>query len=368
MIKYNLKGAVVSPQDDRDYDIVAAGVVSNSNVIDTTVYPENFIFENLPEMCYNQGQWPMCVGFAAAYMKEAQEIKENSSLEEKRCSPSDIYADREDTDYQGDGMVARQALKKMQKRGVCAWSLFPTCENYPEIKRLLTTAENYSDIVRSAEVRKIESYYRITSLNEIKYTLMNVGPILIVVPSFGSTYWDRKTGVMKQGERNTGHHAMVIIGWRNNNELIIQNSWGATWGDNGRGYITYGEYDITEMWAVTDASTIDLQREQAKKYNYDNGEWILEVAPTCTTSGLKKRKRTSSSLTNCEDEYEIQILPPLEHDYDTPVRHKEFPFSGEVAYQHMCKRCGAVKISYEKDHTVSIWYKLWQWIKSIFTI
>ena len=196
---------------------------------------------------------------------------------------------------------------------------------------------------------------------------MHHGPVLISVPSFGDTYWNRKSGKLTQGKKPSGNHAMVIIGWRDNNELIIQNSWGESWGDKGRAYLTYGEYDINEMWAIVDANTAQLIKERAiKEHKHQYDEWFIESEPTCTTTGLRKRVCKNTSLVDCE-EYEVQLIGMLGHKYNEDwIEGNPLTFIGKRVFTRKCERCGKTETKYKKDWTVSIWYKIIQSILNIF--
>lgn len=74
-------------------------------------------------------------------------------------------------------------------------------------------------MLKSAQGWKIGSYYRIYTLEEIKYTLMNIGPIIISVPCYSG--WDCLSGKIVQSGDLRGYHAMVIVGWKNNDEIIV---------------------------------------------------------------------------------------------------------------------------------------------------
>lgn len=364
MNEHNQNGALLSPEDKRDWDIAAAGIASHEQVQDSA-YPANYMCEYLPASIYDQGPWPMCVGFAMAAAKETLDNKEGVSGE-TRCSPGFSYAEREDDDHQGDGMRPREALKILQKIGTCAWSLFPNSGNYPEIKNILRAKPNYDEIVEEAYKHSISAYYRIYTLEEIKYTLMEIGPVLISVPSYTSDYWNRRTGEMRQGPDShcTGAHAMLIVGWKDNDTLIIRNSWGENWGDHGHGFFKFGEHQIHEMWAITDRMTPEIEQYykcKANQHIYSNWEWIKEE--TCDTYGEMKRVCSA-----CGKEEYMQVAP-LGHTFGFWECIRKATARKPARYKRTCSVCG--KIEYEnrdEEPPKSIWSQIIDFLKGLINI
>lgn len=74
-------------------------------------------------------------------------------------------------------------------------------------------------------------YGKIDSIN--LQSLVNLGPVTITLSTDGWKFYS--SGVLNQCG-TTINHAVVLIGYDKNNNWIVRNSWGSTWGDNG--YIT----------------------------------------------------------------------------------------------------------------------------------
>ena len=75
------------------------------------------------------------------------------------------------------------------------------------------------------------------SHREIKAAILFSGPVL---GSIKHTMWrNQETGVYHTLEPAAGkRHAVVVVGWDNRGNWIVQNSWGEEWGDgHGRGRI-----------------------------------------------------------------------------------------------------------------------------------
>ena len=383
---YNLNGAIPSPPDERDWDIAAAGIASTQEV-KSTEYPSDYIVSNLPEEIYDQSIYPTCVSFALALIKEVQDKKENAPFEEKRCSPGFIYANRADDDYQGDGMVSRQALKRLQKIGVCAWSDFPVNRDYPEVKEMLEAKDNYEELYHGAFNRSILAYYRIYTLEELKYTLMNIGPVLASIPAYSGFCWNAQTGEMLPGpsSHRTGNHAVVFVGWKNDSTIIVRNSWGPDWGDGGYGYLDFNTYHINEMWAITDRSTPEIeayyrckigmheyeeyerkdypdnhcteitlletacrhcghvasQTELSRTFTHEYGEWEVTQEVTSCQEG-----RQVSVCKKCF-ETKIMKIDPLGHPFGDWQIIRQPTLIKSARYRRECTACGFVE--YKED-------------------
>lgn len=94
-------------------------------------------------------------------------------------------------------------------------------------------------------VFKIGNYAMIGSLDVLKYALVENGVCLCGVPVYNMdklNFW-KKEGEMKGG------HALAIVGYDDiNKSLIIRNSWGKNWGDNG--YVMFPYNDFGEIWEI----------------------------------------------------------------------------------------------------------------------
>ena len=134
-------GAIESPVDLRDYDY--SMVTGSSEKIDI---PEKFELDyDIP--IQNQGNVGSCVAHALMEMK--------SYIDNSMYSIGFIYGNRNDTDYQGSGLVPREALKCIVKNGDCLKNSFDYNIEYPAIKnkmieigmdKLLTEAAEHKSL------------------------------------------------------------------------------------------------------------------------------------------------------------------------------------------------------------------------------
>jgi hypothetical protein len=271
-------GVVDSPEDTRDYTLETFGVDAFSNI------PDEYIIPFLPNV-YNQGSTSMCVGFSLAEIKEAQELKERNTR--KKYSPGFIYSNREVTDHQGEGMIPRQALHRLTKFGTCDFDNFNITGNYSICRNAFN--EQLRQLIPLAIGQKISAYVRLKSIIDLKTFLLKYQtPALITIQIFSSFYQTGSNGIISPPSgTQRGGHGMVAIGWRliNNKEyLVIQNSWGTTWGSGGIGYLPVDDYPLKEMWGVID-DNLQMDIDQPLKIDITVG--VNECIVDDKTMGLR---------------------------------------------------------------------------------
>lgn len=130
-------------------------------------------------------------------------------------------------------------------------------------------SEEGSYIRSAAKVLKdigaIEGYAFATKLEAIKWWLLNKGPII------AGTLWTE--GMMEPDENNViettgeilGGHAYVLNEWREDDYIGIQNSWGPSWGDNGKAYIKAEEFIAIFPYEGEALAAVELEDYCKKK-------------------------------------------------------------------------------------------------------
>jgi C1A family cysteine protease len=103
---------------------------------------------------------------------------------------------------------------------------------------------------------KIESYASAKSVEELKYSLVANGFVVIGIDVFDSFYTPVH-GVIeyKEGETSHGLHALLLGAYDDNEQkFIIKNSWGTDWGLGGYSYVTYKyiEKSLNDAWTSVD--------------------------------------------------------------------------------------------------------------------
>lgn len=200
----------------------------------------------------NQGKQGSCVAWSATYA--ARTILEASASEadpnQLAYSPAFMYNNIALEDCQGSYLL--NALKFMQKAGAVPLQDFPYNEN--DCSRQATNT-----LYQKAALSKIHGFQRLTetdnvnaiNIRAIKEHVSKDAPVVIgmmVGGSFmegmmGQKVW-RPTAQDRQ-QRGFGGHAMCVIGYNDRVEggaFEIMNSWGPQWGQNGIGFVRYGDF------------------------------------------------------------------------------------------------------------------------------
>lgn len=233
-------GALPSPKDIRDYKIQATAVIPQK-------LPK--IFKLKPTTIKNQGLKPTCVAHTLASLVEFHNLRETG----QNCTFSTdfIYGCRFEAEYLGDGMYMRDGLKILQKYGDVLYTQLPGNSNVSVAMEKVK--ENYDTLAPLANPNRITTYYKIQTLNELKYAIINDGPVPAVMRWFKDAKV-KSDGVYRYNSKEIeDHHAVLIIGWTENS-LIVQNSWGSLWGDRGLFYIPFNKMEevFRELYGVTD--------------------------------------------------------------------------------------------------------------------
>jgi C1A family cysteine protease len=201
----------------------------------------------------DQGDEGTCVAFASVVgVKEYQDTKEYRKG--INLSPRYLYSLCKSNDGipDEDGTYPRVAMKMLLKYGVSPESYWP----YRPYQK--DACKPGAD--KAAKTYMIKAYARLSSVQDMKRSLVVNGPFLAGVDVFASWFTDKvsKTGVVplpKAHDELQGGHAICIMGYDDSNKIFkFKNSWSRQWGDKGYGYIKY-EYvtrHCSDAWSGTD--------------------------------------------------------------------------------------------------------------------
>lgn len=290
MENVSLNGCIPSPPDERDYKM--------RDYINMGSRPSVYIPDRKAPVLY-QGYVNSCVAFAivtALFYMEGVEY-----------STDDIYHDREDTDWQGEGMITREGLKKVQKRGVVLREVIPTNTEYPN-QAVKTLIEYLPPTIHR---NKILNYARCYSEDESCDAIYQNGAALISVNStvsFDSFVLRGDDNMIlpmpRADERSRGKHLVCAMAFTEDG-IMIQNSRGETWGNKGFAILPWG-YPINEMWGFVDMGkdwqTVELTINS--KEAYVNGKKAaLDVPATIINGRTMLPARFIAEALGCEVEY-----------------------------------------------------------------
>lgn len=162
----------------------------------------------------------------------------------------------EGTVAEDSGASVRDICKSVNKYGVCEEKYMPyDVKNFAQ-------PPSY-EAMENAQKYKIYAYKKLNSLNEIKQSLsFRQQPVLAGMDIYESFEGEEiaRTGIMpmpRSTEQNLGGHAVLIVGYIDHSDvisslksifsgkqgpqgyLIVRNSWGSSWGDQGYFYMPY---------------------------------------------------------------------------------------------------------------------------------
>jgi len=83
----------------------------------------------------------------------------------------------------------------------------------------------------------VNGYAFAHSLSEIKWWLLNRGPIMIGTIWTSEMMLPKPGNILSTGGDILGGHAYLLNEWREDGYIGIQNSWGSAWGEKGKAYI-----------------------------------------------------------------------------------------------------------------------------------
>lgn len=291
--KYKFDEVKESPDDPRDYTMeqalqtsIACFSLDNESEANETLsetFPDEYESEKLPIL--NQGSVGSCVAHALSSALTAGEKANNFKAND--YSRGYIYGNRKSTDYQGDGMYIRQALKQLNHCGDVFYSDFPYNKKYEEIKKLIEPRK--TELADLALPHAIEAYYRCYTIDEIKKSIMINGCAIVSVTcysDFGRDLHQTKTHI------NNGYHCMIIVGWTKDNKWIVQNSWSSFWGYKGKLLMDF-DYPINECWGVliNSSNVKDNIKEKAIVRFFAFIKSIFKVIKIWITDIFKKKRK-----------------------------------------------------------------------------
>ena len=172
----------------------------------------------------DQGQLPWCAAYSAANYAENLLWRKRGYHQEINPAPLYNYAKSIDGDPNGDGTYLECTLEALLKYG-------------------------YFD----SSVCKIKTigggtFGNNSALNDIKYAIHKYG---VVMAGFNITdeWFNPKKGVVCGGGSSRGGHAVLIVGY-DEDGVLIQNSWGASYAHDGFVYLTNRAFDEQFMYAA----------------------------------------------------------------------------------------------------------------------
>ena len=193
---------------------------------------------------YDQGSLESCTANAlcAAYgldlVKQSKTIRGGFSY----FNPSRLFLyyntrEREGTQLKNVGAAIRDAVKSMNRRGVCEESDWPyTVRRFKEKPPQLAYAAAVGN-----NLCKYERLYQ--DIDQFRACLKDNCPFVFgfnVYHSFDNISRNGYMEMPSKYDRSHGGHAVLAVGYDDDERCIkVLNSWGSDWGDNGYFYMPY---------------------------------------------------------------------------------------------------------------------------------
>lgn len=130
-------------------------------------------------------------------------------------------------------------------------------------------SEEGSTIRTAAKVLKnnnrIDGYAFAPDIATIKWWVLNKGPMIV------GTIWTEgmmlpdNDNIITIGGDILGGHAYLINEWRTDNFIGIQNSWGQSWGKNGKAYISLDDFEKLFKYNGEAMAAVELENFNKSK-------------------------------------------------------------------------------------------------------
>jgi len=251
---------IPSPPDDRDYRLCQLNIqaLRNSELPKKVINPP-------PPWILDQENTPFCGGASGAGSGNAH-YKRFKRLPYKGFSMTFLYwlAKMYDGAPDVEGTYIRTINKVMKKYGLCEEVLAP-------FDKMKTWSAITTEMIENAEQYKIESYGILDDIQDIKSALAD-GNYVIIGTIVTSKNWNTEDGFLGLPHGYIlGGHATFLYGYDDDLEhgnhkgyFYGVNSWGDSWGDEGKFYLPYDYYhweskDIPGFVAFLEAWAVKFQ-------------------------------------------------------------------------------------------------------------
>lgn len=229
----------------------------------------------------NQGNTNTCTGFALATVVNFL-LHRAGRASEAPVSPFMVYSmARRYDEFPGStedtGSSLRGAMKGWYKHGVCAEGLWSRAKMPPPAK------SPEKDWWQDAAGRPLGAYYRVEprSATDMHAALNDIG--ILYASAVCHSGWEegsKLTARQRKGwvipfqkpQPDDGGHAFAIVGY-NEHGFLVQNSWGADWGDNGFATLTYEDWadNAMDCWVAQLGVVTEQHIEVAKSLSIRTG-------------------------------------------------------------------------------------------------
>lgn len=245
-------GALPPKKDLRNYKVCA---------VESSALPSCYnLSEFYSPKVKNQKNTASCVAHAISSVIEYYLYKEHDISD--TMSTEWIYGSQRRFNGRTDpGMYMLDAVKILAKYGEVYDS---SCTGNNEVTKCFDHVESINeDTVTSFG---ISSYAACPSQLDMKYAIYNFGPIIASIKWYDSYYLNKIGQLIQNTESDYGYHCLYIYGWSEDGWLA-QNSWGESFGNNGKFIIPFS-IPIEEAYSLVDAEdkNIDIPKSSNSSF------------------------------------------------------------------------------------------------------
>jgi hypothetical protein len=259
------------------------------------ITPVRYSLEKYLPPTLSQGKTGMCVAYSLSYCRTILYAKNKNLSHEKDIvrntfSPFFIYNMCMPSNNSNcmKGLDPLRSLHNLKKYGIAQLfnveypNFYPFTENRLMCDGYPTSFEN--DLA-NASIYKIDGYEKVTTVVQIKESIAKGNPIFFgfsPLPASWHTLWEKDSwnpndmffcfhkeyecdirtndvsGLCKNHKPTNwnpeGGHAMTLIGYDNNKNggsFLILNSWGSSWGKDGKVWVKYDDFFTYCPFAVS---------------------------------------------------------------------------------------------------------------------
>jgi hypothetical protein len=281
---------IPSAYDPRDYRYEKLiGVIAADK-------PEPIDYRSQLPPVFDQEDRGTCVACAAAWTLKAYEEIKQEDFPEEGLSASFLYSMCKENDGMPclEGTQPKVAMQILRNYGICPEIIMPYAElvdlSSPKVPGISTKA------METAVMYKIKTYAQICASSDtersqaiavIREALKNEGPFLLALLVCENFKPDENYELPLPEGNILGGHAVGIAGDLPERKcLILRNSWGSSWGENGYAYLpyswlnhkAYGSWSVSEAWTATDMTP----QQQARQIVITPGIKTIKVDGTRT--------------------------------------------------------------------------------------